>query len=302
VLPVTRRARRPVVPAFVVPVVAATLVAVGLFSSAPARADVRACLDAAEEGQKARDAGAYRRARGAFIACAAEECPGEVRKSCVGWLGELEKATPTVVFGARARGAEVSDVRVSVDGEVVATRIDGKPIPLDPGEHRFRFERAGEDPVDQTSVVLAGEKERLMSVRFGPEPVATPSGVASPPGAAPNAPPGSAGTGVAPGAAAVTLGAVGLASLLAGAVLDVSGYVFLQQCAGDPSCTGQHERAEVQWRLLTGDLLLGAGALACVGALLVNAHRHAASGAATAPHVGATPTRSGATVGLTFVF
>lgn len=234
---------------------------------ATAAADVKACLDAAEEGQKLRDSGAYRHARERFIACAADECPGEVRKGCVGWLGELDKLIPTVVFGARAHGKEVSDVRVSVDGELVAERIDGKPVALDPGEHHFRFERPGETAIDETAVVMAGEKERLIAVQFGvdllplPPPPPTPTAIPMEPKAAPVA-----SRAQSTPAAAYALGAIGLATLAAGAVLDVSGYVFLQQCSGDASCTAGHERAEVEWRFVTGDILLGAAVVSSVAA------------------------------------
>jgi hypothetical protein len=257
-----------------------------------AHADLQSCLDAAEGGQKLRDGGAYRRARSQFISCAAEECPGEVRKSCVAWLAELDKLTPTVVFGAHAHGKEVTDVRVSVDGEVIASRIDGKPVSLDPGEHRFRFERAGETPVDASSVVLAGEKERLVEVRFGPEPAAV--ALPAPP---PAATPGS------PSQATYVLGALGLASLVTGAVLDISGYVFLQQCNGEgPACSGQHEHAEVDWRFVTGDLLLGAGALTCLAAWLLRTPAPPAAGYRSGALFGVAPSSKGATIGLTVGF
>jgi hypothetical protein len=268
-----------------------------------AQADVKACLDAAEDGQKLRDSGAYRRARERFIECAADECPGEVRKGCVGWLGELDKLIPSVVFGAHARGKEVADVRVTVDGEVVAERIDGKPMMFDPGEHHFRFERTGETGIDETAVLLAGEKQRLMNVRFGAEPSVLPP--PSPP-AAPSSPRGAEAPAAAPqsqGApkAAYALGALGLASLAAGAVLDVSGYAFLQECRSDASCTGGHERAEVEWRFVTGDVLLGAAALSGVAAwLLWPHHPRAAKDPSALPGVG--PFAAGTVFGLRAVF
>jgi hypothetical protein len=236
---------------------------------------VAACLDAAEDGQKLRDGGAYRRARERFIACAADECPGEVRKGCVGWLGELDRLLPTVVFVVYAQGSEVADVRVAVDGEFVAERIDGKPVGLDPGPHQFRFEREGAAPVDVKAMIVAGEKERPVTARFGPEPsIAPPPAPPAPPSASPppheaagvngvrRSPPPNARPGVS--TTVYALGAVGLACVAAGAILDVSGYVFLQQCNGDPTCSGRHERAEVQWRFVTGDVLLGAGVLSGV--------------------------------------
>jgi hypothetical protein len=230
-------------------------------------ADVKACIDAALDGQKLRDAGAYRRAREQFIACAADPCPGEVRKGCVGWLAEVEKLMPTVVFGARAHGKEVADVRVAVDGEAVVERIDGKPIVLDPGEHHFRFERAGEVPIDETAVLRAGEKERPIGAQFGTESSIQPSRSLRPPSLNEARPPPALKEPTAR-TAAYALAALGFASLAAGAALDISGYVFLQQCGGDPSCSGNHERAEVMWRFVTGDVLLGVGALSCVVAWL----------------------------------
>jgi hypothetical protein len=231
-----------------------------------ARADVEACVNAAAAGQKLRDSGLYRRAREQFITCAAESCPGEVRKGCVGWLADVEKLTPSVVFAARSHGKEVTDVRVTIDGELVAGRIDGKPVALDPGEHRFRFERAGDPAAEETAVIVAGEQERLISARLTPDPPESPS----PTGALAATPTeASARSRRAPSPGEAALGVVGLASLATGLGLDLSGYIFLQQCDADNSCSGSHERAEVQWRLVTGDILLAVGALSTVTAWLL---------------------------------
>jgi hypothetical protein len=256
-------------------------------------ADVKACLDATVEGQELRDRGSYLHARERFIACAGEQCPGEVRKSCVGWLEDTDKLVPTVVFAASALGRDVTDMRVTVDGARVADRVDGKPVALDPGEHRFRFERAGEQPIEQFLVLRAGEKERLVSVRFGPEPPP-----ARPPPAAGEAPAQPARLS----ATFYALGAVGLTSLVAGAVLDISGYVFLQQCGGDSSCTGAHERAEVQWRFIAGDLLLAAGVGAGVAAWLFRPRDASGGGSRPAALVGIDPSPRGARLRLDVAF
>jgi hypothetical protein len=254
--------------------------------------EVKACLDATEQGQKLRDGGSYRRARERFIACAEEQCPGEVRKSCVGWLEDLDKLMPTVVFAASAHGADVTDVRVTVDGEPLADRIDGKPVALDPGEHHFRFERGGEEPVEQTLVIRAGEKERLLSVRFGPEPIAAPP---VPP--QPTTPPAQP-----PPTAFYALVAAGAASVVAGAALDTSGYVFLQQCNGDSTCGGSHERAEVQWRFVTGDLLLGAGVACGIAAWVLRPQGARSSAARPPPLVGVAPAAGGAALQMNVAF
>ncbi len=251
--------------------------------------DVRECLNAAEDGQKLRDGGAYVRARERFIACAGDACPGEVRRSCVGWLEQLEKLTPTVVFSAQARGNEVTNVRVLVDGKVVAEGIDGKPIALDPGTHRLRFERAGEDAQDRTTLIRAGEKERLIGVHFEPDfPVST---LLTPPS------PTTSTRGYLD-----ALGAVGIASFAAGAVLDLSGYVFLRECNDDPSCTGGHERAEVEWRFVAGDLLLGAGVLCGALAWLARSRDSRAASHRPTASIGVGSAHKGPSLGVTVSF
>jgi hypothetical protein len=270
----------------------------GASAPAPApgpSAGVKACLDATEDGQKLRDGGAYLRARERFIACAAEQCPGEVRKSCVGWLENLDKLVPTVVFAASAHGADVTDVRVTIDGSTVIERIDGKPVSLDPGEHRFHFERAGEAPVDQTVVLRAGERERAIGVRFGPEPPPAPAVLPSAPAATPVQPAGGGG-------AFYALSAFGVASVLAGAVLDISGYVFLQQCGSDSTCSREHEHAEVEWRFVAGDLLLAAGVASGVGAWLLRPRDTTGAAGAPRPVLGVDPSAHSARLGVIVAF
>jgi hypothetical protein len=257
------------------------------FAQGPS-ADVKACLDASEQGQTLRDSGSYLGARQRFIACAGEQCPGEVRKACVAWLEDLDKLVPTVVFAATAQGRDVTDVRVSVDGSVVAERIEGKPVPLDPGEHRFRFERPGEQPIDQPLVLHAGEKERLVSARFGPERVPSPASTA-----APGASPPPERPALTPGAF-YALGAAAVAAVVAGVALDTSGYVFLQQCKSDATCSGSHERAEVQWRFVAGDLLVGTGVAAAIAAWLLRPIEPRSSGASPYAQVDVGATSRGA--------
>jgi hypothetical protein len=259
-------------------------------------ADVKACLDATEQGQKLRDGGAYLRARQRFIVCAGEQCPGEVRKTCVTWLEDLDKLVPTVVFAATAQGHDVTDVRVSVDGNVVAERIDGKPVPLDPGEHRFRFERPGEPAVEQPLVLRAGEKERVVSARFGPEPLPSP-GAATPSATAPAPERPALGRD-----AFYALGALAIASFAAGVALDTSGYVFVQQCNGDATCSGAHERAEVEWRFVTGDILLAAGVAAGVTAWLLRPIESPSSRAGATTQVGVDATSRGASLRVQWPF
>ncbi len=132
-----------------------------------ARATPEACFEAAVDGQKLRDAGQLLAAREQFIACAKSTCPEEVQKDCTRWLSELDVTLPTVVFGARdADGNDLLDVHVSVDSMATTGTAAGKPVPLDPGAHLVRFDREGSAPVEQSLVVRAGEKNRVIIATF----------------------------------------------------------------------------------------------------------------------------------------
>ncbi len=137
--------------------------------SGAARGDeTGACVAAAEKAQGQRDLGQYTSARQALLVCSRESCPGVIQQDCQRWLVEVERSTPTVVISARdAEGRDVGAVRVRVDGALLIERLDGKPMPIDPGEHVFRYEVAGRAPLEEKVIISAGERDRLLRVRLG---------------------------------------------------------------------------------------------------------------------------------------
>jgi hypothetical protein len=127
------------------------------------------CISAADQAQQARDDGKWRAARDGFVSCSRAVCPKMVSASCTKWAREIEDGMPTVVLAAKdASGADLTDVRVTFDGATLATVLDGKPVDVDPGAHKFRFSRDGSEPAEQTVVVKAGEKLRAVSVVMQP--------------------------------------------------------------------------------------------------------------------------------------
>jgi hypothetical protein len=146
---------------------AASVVLVSTLASLPASADVQACLAASEKGQRARSAGRLREARDLFQVCGAEGCPAMVRRDCAQWQGEVVAALPSVVFGAKDRqGRDLFDVTVSMDGETLVRKLDGKSVNVDPGPHTFKFEIAGAQAVVERALVKEGEKARAVNVSF----------------------------------------------------------------------------------------------------------------------------------------
>jgi hypothetical protein len=147
--------------------------------AADARAsEVHACVQAAEQGQRLRDKDQLKTARREFITCARDVCPAVVQKECVRWLADVDERLPRIVIRATdPAGQDVSDVRVSIDGEPAQERLDGRRLEIDPGQHLLRFERAGAPPVDKQLVVREGEKNRFVDVVLeGKEAAAPPPG------------------------------------------------------------------------------------------------------------------------------
>ncbi|HEY8942913.1 MAG TPA: hypothetical protein VIM73_01570, partial [Polyangiaceae bacterium] len=93
-------------------------------------------------------------------------CHPAIRADCVQWHEEVKTAIPTVVFSARSWEQDLFDVRVFVDGKLVARRLDGRPLELNPGSHKFRFEAPGFAPEERQLLLVPGEKLRAIVVSF----------------------------------------------------------------------------------------------------------------------------------------
>lgn len=161
--------------------VARTVLGIGaavvvLLLATSAAADVQACVTAAEKGQRARSVGKLREAHGHFVVCAAETCPALVRRDCSDWNSELTASIPTVVFGAHDNlGRDLFDVSVTMDGESIIQKLDGKAVMVDPGKHTFRFEAPGRAPVVEATLIKEGERARVISATFETTEPARPS-------------------------------------------------------------------------------------------------------------------------------
>ncbi len=81
---------------------------------------------------------------------------------CVEWLGQTEAGIPSVVFEARTDAGPIFDVIARIDGAVVATALDGRPLEIDPGLHRVTFEHTGRAPIEERLIVREGERNRLL--------------------------------------------------------------------------------------------------------------------------------------------
>lgn len=136
---------------------------------APVHADEtkQGCVDAHAEGQQLRKDGKLLESGRVFRSCAQRGCPQVVQAECARWLAEVEEATPTVVFDAvDASGSTVTSVSVYVDDRLAAERLDGRALPVDPGEHNFAFVSRDGARSEQRVLVLEGDRNRKIRVRI----------------------------------------------------------------------------------------------------------------------------------------
>ena len=259
------------------------LACVGVFASAapPAFAEKLDCPTASEEAQRLRDKNRYLEARELFHRCSQTSCPSIVRKDCTKWLTELDEATPSIVIAAQdGAGADIADVKVELDGKVIATRVDGRPIPIDPGEHVLRAEADGQTPITQKLIARVNEKNRIIRVAFpAPPSSVTPPEPEKPP-PPPPARPSESGRGVP--AVSWILGGVGLVGLGGFAYFGLTGKSELADLRA--SCAPYCEQAQlddVKSGMLVADISLGVGIVA-LGVAAVLAISHMSSSPATA--------------------
>jgi hypothetical protein len=140
-----------------------------------------ACGSAYELAQELRRDGKLKAAREKLLLCAQRTCPRFVEKDCAAWLTEVEASLPSIVIAARDdAGRDLIAVRVIADGEEIVSKLDGRPITIDPGLHRFRYELASGEAIEDEVAIREGEKDRRLTAVFPAEgPAASSNAVAA---------------------------------------------------------------------------------------------------------------------------
>jgi hypothetical protein len=218
--------------------IAAAVTGAPAHAADPTTAD---CLSANDASISLRNQHKLREARTQLLLCAAATCPADIRNECTRRVTELNAAMPTIVFEAKNQaGDDLSAVKVTLDGQLVANKLEGTALSIDPGEHTFTFETAGQPVVEKSFVIREGEKDRRERIQFGTRVAAVVgTGTAA-----------TAGTdGKARGTTTIlvgdsgergrktvgwVLGGVGLAGLIAGGVVLGLGFTEKSQSDQDP--------------------------------------------------------------------
>lgn len=258
-------------------------------------ADAKAqCIAAYEQGQKLKQESKLSEARKQLLVCIRDVCPDALSHECEQWLKEVDGAMPSVVFAAKGpKGTDVTDVRVTVDGKVVTEKLDGKAIPMDPGDHTFKFEYGDAPPIEQSVLVREGEKLRAINVNFG--------GGGSDPG--PGTPKPEPGAVHSTPAMAYVLGGLGIVALGSFTYFGLTG----KSKADDlQSCKPYCDKSEVdatRTKLIVADVSLGVGLVSLgIATYLFLSKPDAAPTTSTGLQLNIGPTAGGAFAGVSSHF
>jgi hypothetical protein len=235
-----------------------------IFTAAlPARAaegnkpGVEACASASEAAQNLLEAHKLLAAREKLLVCTQASCPAAIKRDCDDLLSKADAAVPSLVFSVRDdRGRDVTDARVLLDGAPLANALEGRALPVDPGSHTLRVERAGTSPLEMAIVAHEGERDRAILVQLGAAAQATPL---RPPESRETEPPGA--PSLAPPWTAWALGGLGVIALGTFVALAASG-----QSQYDHQCNGTgcppSESAALERERAVGFVALGVGVVA----------------------------------------
>jgi hypothetical protein len=227
--------------------------------------DKSICLDAASKGQNLRDAHKLAEARDQFRTCARRECPAIVQQDCGGWLTEVEKSLPTVVITAKdGAGADLTEVRVAVDGQPLATKLDGQAVAINPGRHLVHFELADGTALDQEILVKEGGKDQAVAVVLGRPPTTLSIGNKASATAGTSAHGGASGPWKTVGWMLAGVGVVGVGVGTAFGVVAIndksSAHCVADMCLAGPLSDARTAAIIADVGLIAGGVLLASGA------------------------------------------
>ena len=149
----------------------------------PVPLSTQACIAAHEAAMALRGANKLRAARDEAATCTNSACPQIIRSSCAE-LGEtLVDSQPSIVVRITdGAGNDIEGVHLTIDSAPME-RLEGKPVDVDPGSHRARFERQGYLTQEMVFVIQEGEKRRSVNVTLQPAPPIAPPPISpNPPG------------------------------------------------------------------------------------------------------------------------
>lgn len=239
----------------------------------PAFADVKACLERYENGQRLRKQSKLLDARRTLQQCVQDGCPVALRKDCLAWVDELATEVPSIAVKAQGTdGCDRPHATFTVDASTTRLEANGLVVEVDPGPHVVRAEIDGKT-VEQSIVVAARERGRIVTL-FADSSVTSCRSVPPPAKAdatSPTPPDRDRKEGSRPlSPVSIGVAATGLVALGVGTVFIIRGFgqkSDLDACRG--ACL-QEDVDAMNRAFLIGDVAVGVGVVALAVAAVLH--------------------------------
>ncbi len=155
------------------------------------------CRIAYKKAQALEASAHLREARDMLLACAKATCGRFLQHECSARYTRIDSDIPSIVpLALDETGAPLVDVKIEMDGEALASHLDGHALLVNPGLHEFSFNRQGSNPVFEKIMIVQGQRNRTISVSLqasasppAPAPVPAAPVVQSAPPVVASAPP-----------------------------------------------------------------------------------------------------------------
>jgi hypothetical protein len=262
----------------------ALLVAVPAVAAGPTKHE---CVVADDAAQDLRGADKLREAREKLAVCVSQSCPGPVRVDCAKRLSEIDGVMPSLVFEAKdGSGNDLSAIKVTMDGQPLADKLDGRAIEVDPGEHHFAFDDAdGLTHAEKTLVVHEGDKDQHVSVVVRGASATAPAAATSSAAASPS-------DGSTQRTMGLVVGGVGVAGVVVGSIFGGMALSGSPCSSNNKTCATQADHDTLVAHETIANIGLGVGLVGLVvgGYLFLTAHPRASTtepaSASIAPWIG----------------
>jgi hypothetical protein len=130
-----------------------------------ASAERRACGITYRSAIQLEQSGHLRQAKDLLLSCSKTSCGAVIKQRCAGHYARLESDIPSVVpLVSDENGDPRVDVQVTIDGEALASRLDGRSLPVDPGLHEFSFTADGAVLATQKIMIVQGQRNRPIAI------------------------------------------------------------------------------------------------------------------------------------------
>lgn len=140
---------------------ACSLLGLAYTNRAAAEDGTRDCSAVYDAGREAEASGDLHTASEFYQSCGVASCGNPVRHICEAMALRLELDAPSVIPLAKdAQGEPLVDAQVTMDGKLLAARLDGHALSVDPGLHEFVFTQGSEEFGRVRVVIAQGQRNR----------------------------------------------------------------------------------------------------------------------------------------------